>query len=231
MYIVTTQFGRIGEEGANQRSPFNSLEDAKNEFGKIFKSKTGNLWEEGDSFERLKGKYMLLNYNKVKLKPNELLKPFDYKKCLKSQLNNTEIQSLLKVFTDSSIIAKAFCESGVDTNLFNYSMLNKEVLLKARNYLMELYKKVEELEEIRKINIVITQNVNIFNEQNKNKNESKNKNKIKKNKSKKRKNKNKDKDNSESNLEEDISEEKMEIEEEGNISKSSSDIILIKKKI
>ena len=59
-------------------------------------------------------------------------------------------------------------------------------MLKARNYLMELYKKVEELEEIRKINIVITQNINIFNEQNKNKNESKNKNKIKKNKSKKK---------------------------------------------
>ena len=160
----------------------------KNEFGKIFKSKTGNLWEERDSFERLKGKYMLLNYNKVKLKPNELLKPFDYKKCQQSQLNNTEIQRFLKVFTDSSIIAKAFCESGVDTNLFNYTMLNKEILLKARNYLMELYKKVEELEEIRKINIVITQNVNIFKEQNKNKNESKNKNKnkIKKNKSKKK---------------------------------------------
>ena len=26
MYIVTTQFGRIGEEGANQRSPFNTVE-------------------------------------------------------------------------------------------------------------------------------------------------------------------------------------------------------------
>ena len=43
MYIVTTQFGRIGDEGENQRSPFNSLEDAKNEFCKIFKIKTGNL--------------------------------------------------------------------------------------------------------------------------------------------------------------------------------------------
>ena len=32
MYIVTTQFGRIGEEGANQRSPFNSLDEAKTEF-------------------------------------------------------------------------------------------------------------------------------------------------------------------------------------------------------
>ena len=30
MYIVTTQFGRIGDEGENQRSPFNSLDEAKN---------------------------------------------------------------------------------------------------------------------------------------------------------------------------------------------------------
>ena len=153
MYIVTTQFGRIGEEGANQRSPFNTLDEAKVEFGKIFKNKTGNLWEERKNFERIKGKYMLLSYNKVQLKPNELLKPFDYKKCPQSNLDNKEIHSLLKAFTDSSIIAKAFKESGVDTEFFNYSMLNKEILLKARGYLMELYKKVQELEEIRKINV------------------------------------------------------------------------------
>ena len=55
MYIVTTQFGRMGEEGANQRSPFNSLEEAKNEFCKIFKNKTSNEWEERNNFERKKG--------------------------------------------------------------------------------------------------------------------------------------------------------------------------------
>ena len=159
MYIVTTQFGRIGEEGANQRSPFNTLDEAKEEFGKIFKSKTGNNWEERNNFERIKGKYMLLSYNKIQLKPNELLKPFDYKKCPESKLDNTEIHDLLKAFTDNSIIAKAFKESGVDTEFFNYSMLNKETLLKARNYLMEIYKKVQELENIRKINVnLINQN-------------------------------------------------------------------------
>ena len=159
MYIVTTQFGRIGEEGANQRSPFNTLDEAKNEFRKIFKSKTGNNWDERNNFERMKGKYMLLSYNKVQLKPNELLKPFDYNKCCESNLDNTKIQGLLKAFTDSSIIAKAFKDSGVDTEFFNYSMLNKQILLKARGYLLELYKKVQELENIRKINVsLINQN-------------------------------------------------------------------------
>ena len=151
MYIVTTQFGRIGEEGANQRSPFNSLEDAKTEFGKIFKSKTGNVWDERNNFQRKKGKYMLLTYNKVKLKPNEILQTFDYEKCPKSKIDNKDIHNLLKAFTDSSIINKAFKASGVDTQFFNYSMLKKETLLKARNYLMELYKKVQELENLRKM--------------------------------------------------------------------------------
>ena len=198
MYIVTTQFGRIGEEGANQRSPFNSLDDAKNEFGKIFKSKTGNLWEERNNFERKKGKYMLLTYNKIKLKPNELLKPFDYEKCPKSKLENKEILNLLKVFTDSSIIEKAFKDSGVDTQFFNYSMLNKEILVKARYYLLELYKKVKELENIRKININPIQNNNNVND------------KTKENKKKKEKDESND----------DNSEENMEIEEDDKSSKS-----------
>ena len=114
---------------------------------------------------------MLLSYNKVQLKPNELLKPFDYKKCPKSNLDNTEIHSLLKAFTDSSIIEKAFKDSGVDREFFNYSMLNKETLLKARGYLIELYQKVQELENIRQIkpNTLIQNNSN--NEENEEKSE------------------------------------------------------------
>jgi len=160
MYIVTTQFGRIGEEGANQRSPFNSLEDAKTEFGKIFKSKTGNVWDERNNFQRKKGKYMLLTYNKVKLKPNEILQAFDYEKCPKSKIDNQDIHNLLKAFTDSSIINKAFKASGVDIQFFNYSMLNKETLLKARNYLMELYKKVQELDNLRNMKAINARNDN-----------------------------------------------------------------------
>ena len=198
MYIVTTQFGRIGEEGANQRSPFNSLDEAKNEFEKVFKSKTGNLWEERNNFERKKGKYMLLTYNKIRLKPNELLKPFDYEKCPKSKIDNKDIHSLLKAFTDSSIIAKVFKDSGVDTKFFNYSMLNKEILIKARNYLLSLYKKVQELEDMR--------NIKIKKEQINNKDDKK----IKKNKEK-----NNDNDDDDNN-----SEENMDIDEDENNSKS-----------
>ena len=219
MYIVTTQFGRMGEDGANQRSPFNSLDEAKNEFRKIFKNKTSNEWDERNNFERKKGKYMLLTYNKIKIKPNELLTPFDYEKCQKPKIADENIISLLKTFTDYSIIEKAFRESGVDTNFFNYSMLNKEILIKARYYLMELYKKVQELEEVRKINII---NNNLNNDINDGEDKE---DKSKEEKDKKKNKGNKSDDISNENDNDSGSEEVLEIEENKNEIKTEKEKI------
>lgn len=48
LYVVFTRWGRIGETGMNQRTPFNNLDEAKQDFKKIFKQKTG-----GNDFEDL----------------------------------------------------------------------------------------------------------------------------------------------------------------------------------
>ena len=45
MYILFTRWGRIGDEGQFQRTPFPKLSDVVKEFSKIFKSKTGNDWK------------------------------------------------------------------------------------------------------------------------------------------------------------------------------------------
>jgi predicted DNA-binding WGR domain protein len=37
LYIVLTRYGRIGETGVNQRTPFNDIEEAKKEFSTIYK--------------------------------------------------------------------------------------------------------------------------------------------------------------------------------------------------
>ncbi len=44
LYVVLTRYGRIGEIGMNQRSPFNNSADAIADFSAIFKSKTANEW-------------------------------------------------------------------------------------------------------------------------------------------------------------------------------------------
>ena len=46
VYILWNRWGRIGDDGASQRTPFNSAEEATGEFKKIFKKKSGNAWED-----------------------------------------------------------------------------------------------------------------------------------------------------------------------------------------
>ena len=57
LYVVFTRYGRIGEDGMNQRTPFTKIEEAKKEFCSIFKSKTGNDFLDLDNFMRVKKKY------------------------------------------------------------------------------------------------------------------------------------------------------------------------------
>lgn len=60
VFVVFTNWGRIGEEGKFQNTPFHSEEDAITEFKKIFKSKTGNAWENRGEFVKHAKKYNLV---------------------------------------------------------------------------------------------------------------------------------------------------------------------------
>lgn len=61
IYILFTNWGRIGEEGKYQNTPFRTAAEAVVEFKKVFRSKTGNVWEQRrDSFEKKSGKYNLV---------------------------------------------------------------------------------------------------------------------------------------------------------------------------
>lgn len=44
MYLLFTRWGRIGDNGQFQQTPFPQLSDAIKEFRKIFRAKTGNDW-------------------------------------------------------------------------------------------------------------------------------------------------------------------------------------------
>ena len=46
LYILFTRWGRIGDEGQFQHTPFQKREDGVKEFCKVFKEKTGNKWED-----------------------------------------------------------------------------------------------------------------------------------------------------------------------------------------
>lgn len=72
LYILWTRWGRIGDEGQFQRTPFPTLLAAQMEFAKVFRQKSGNKWEDVVSFEKMHKKYKLrrLSGKNVYLSPD-----------------------------------------------------------------------------------------------------------------------------------------------------------------
>lgn len=65
VYILFTRYGRIGDMGQYQQTPFKNKEDAIKEFCKIFKDKSGNEWENKNNFVKKPKKYQLIKKKKL----------------------------------------------------------------------------------------------------------------------------------------------------------------------
>ncbi len=70
LWILFTNWGRIGDDdgggGQYQNTPFATAEKAEAEFEKIFRSKSGNDWDERDDFVPKHRKYRLVEVEKLK---------------------------------------------------------------------------------------------------------------------------------------------------------------------
>ena len=86
LYIVLTRYGRIGEEGMHQRTPFMLLDEAKKEFQSIFKQKSGNEWANILNFEKHKKKYVLVQVDYKNVKHQDYLAPFDFESCAQTHM-------------------------------------------------------------------------------------------------------------------------------------------------
>jgi len=74
LYIVFTRYGRIGEDGMNQWTPFAKLEEAIKEYSTIYKQKTGNVL--GEPFEKKDKKYVVLKMNYKNVNFKDYIIPF-----------------------------------------------------------------------------------------------------------------------------------------------------------
>lgn len=100
LYLITTRWGQIGEDGMTQRTPYETLEKAKKEFHKIFKEKTGNLFEEIKSFKRVERKFNLAVLPDHDFNYKELLKNFDWKHVPECKVER-KVKNLIKSFVHS----------------------------------------------------------------------------------------------------------------------------------
>jgi predicted DNA-binding WGR domain protein len=76
--FIQFRWGRIGDTGQYQRTPFPSADAAVEEFKKIFKAKTGNAWDDRAEFDKKPKKYHLVKIDTEKETAiSNFLKPFD----------------------------------------------------------------------------------------------------------------------------------------------------------
>eukprot|EP00347_Sterkiella_histriomuscorum_P008908 403343282 len=139
IYVLLTRWGMIGEQGACQKTPFSNLEDAVAELKKIFKNKTSNNWEDRANFEipKAKAKYILFKKQNFDVSYTDLLKPFKYSECQRSNLNE-QAQTFLKLISNIGMYSEVLKLQNIQKSQINMTNIPKEKLEEAKMILDEL---------------------------------------------------------------------------------------------
>lgn len=129
--VLFTNWGRNGTDGQYQHTPFSSIEEGKSEFSKIFKSKSGNKWEDRENFQRVEKKYRLVTYKKQNV-AKSYLKKINYKdpQLIPSTLE-THIYKFFRRICNSKIITKNTHTINFDEETLPFHNLTKDRLDKA----------------------------------------------------------------------------------------------------
>lgn len=146
--ILLTRWGRIGEEGAFQKTPFSSIREAVNEFKFVFKQKTGSNWCPRDKFQRQWGKFQLMRSNYVTIDQQNYLLPFTSEQhAYPSENVNSEDQvEILREICDVDTYLKALKASGIDPKAMPFSNLDRKNLYDALQVLAQLEDVLTKLE-------------------------------------------------------------------------------------
>ena len=146
LWILFTRWGRIGEVGAFQKTPY-SKEECIAQFEDIFLKKTKNEWKDRENFKKHWWKYQLTNVNYSNVSHQDYLVPFDFT-ASKESILQPSVQEILREITQIAMYVKGIKNSGIDTDQMPFSNINRKDLLKARESLTKLREILEELEPL-----------------------------------------------------------------------------------
>ncbi|CDW79015.1 nad(+) adp-ribosyltransferase-3 [Stylonychia lemnae] len=148
--ILLTRWGRIGEEGAFQKTPFSTHEEAIDEFKKVFEQKSGNKWCKADNFHKKFRKFQLMRTNYVTIDQKNYLLPFDLENSapINNQFIHKNSVDMLREICDVNTYLKALQNSGVDPKAMPFSNLDRQNLYDALEVLKKLQGTLKKLEQM-----------------------------------------------------------------------------------
>uniref|UniRef100_T1IYM8 Poly [ADP-ribose] polymerase n=1 Tax=Strigamia maritima TaxID=126957 RepID=T1IYM8_STRMM len=136
LYILFTRWGRIGTVGQFQQTPFRNLDDAVKEFCKVFRSKTGNAWQDVKKFVPHVKKYHLVTFEQQRRRRLRDI-AINLECELPSQLPSS-LQELMKDLTNVTMLQEACRDAGIDVGIMPFGRLSESAINKGRNILGEL---------------------------------------------------------------------------------------------
>ncbi len=150
VYILFTRWGRVGTDGQYQQTPFSKIEEARKEHCSVFKSKTGNQWEDRHQFVKVDKKYRLVPLAK-KTRFESFLKAFNYKDPRMPQSNlDKHIFKLIRRLCNYKVISSAIkAEYRIDEAVVPLQSLTKDRLLDAEAIVKGLTTALENYEKAR----------------------------------------------------------------------------------
>ncbi|XP_035216657.1 poly [ADP-ribose] polymerase tankyrase-like isoform X2 [Stegodyphus dumicola] len=149
LYILFTCWGRVGDTGQYQKTPYSTLNEAVKEFSRIFRAKSGNNWDDVKNFQPQPKKYRLVELDKkrhaIKCSVKLNLKSEEQSKL------STSLQSLMETLMDIYTIEGTLGDLGVDAcfDVLPFGSLSESTLLAAENLLKEIGNVIAEKDNLR----------------------------------------------------------------------------------
>ncbi|KNC87483.1 hypothetical protein SARC_00417 [Sphaeroforma arctica JP610] len=148
VFILLTNWGRIGEDGLHQETPFQDREGAINEFRKVYKSKTGNEWanRSPEMFERKPKKYQMVRRPHSKVEdPRSLLPAIEADEHLPNPTLNKHVATALAAMLDVKALSAAAKSIGLDQGGLPLGLVSVQTLAQAEQVLTDVSTALDEL--------------------------------------------------------------------------------------
>ncbi|KAL8586753.1 hypothetical protein ACOMHN_061266 [Nucella lapillus] len=149
LYVLFTRWGRIGDQGQYQHTPFSTKQAGVKEFCKIFRAKSGNKWEDVKSFEQKPRKYRLVPGEERKVPREQRKVEFDFGTTVRCTLPDHVHHAMNIMMNISTLQCSYQRDIHVDTNVLPFGRFQRDRLLQAKQLLDEMSPLVYNIKEYR----------------------------------------------------------------------------------
>lgn len=147
LFVLFTNWGRIGDKGQYQKTPYKDLSGALLEFKRVFKSKSGNDWSNIKNFTEIPNKYRLIAVEEVK-RPQLPDIDIQLTSSVKCQLPK-DLQALIADISDVKMLQRnSRSVAGRFSLLLPFGLVKRPIILKAREVLLDICAVMEDIDKL-----------------------------------------------------------------------------------